>query len=251
MRIQKSMTGEQWIELIGKDKLQAFQDSFAKLNGISLVFQDIDGKPLTVWSNQPLICNVIADKNGASCESEKKKNISNMRGRLSPMITRCFLGIVNFTIPVCYNHQIVAYCSGGGNVYENSQFSPHSMSKYHINKISEDRLKIIVEALQHFLSLLDMDADILAKQQESTMGAGDPFGGLLSRREQEVAQAICSGMTNKEVATKLFISEKTVKSHVSNILLKLNLNDRVQLVLNYCRYVNQELSDKNEARNKD
>ena len=110
MRIQKSITGEQWIELIGKDKLQAFQDSFAKLNGISLVFQDIDGKPLTVWSNQPLICNVIAEKNGASCESEQKKNISNMRGRLTPMITRGFLGIFNVTFSVCFNCQIIAYC---------------------------------------------------------------------------------------------------------------------------------------------
>lgn len=251
MRMQKSMSGEQWIEIIGKDKLQAFQDSFAKLNGISLVFQDIDGNPLTVWSNQPLICNAIADKNSASCANEQKKNISNMRGRLTPMITRCFLGIVNFTIPVCYNHQIVAYCIGGGSVYEDAQFSPQSMSKYHINQIDEKQLKNIVEALQHFLSLLDVDADSVTKQQQCGVGAGDPFGGLLSRREQEVAQAICSGMTNKEVAAKLFISEKTVKSHVSNILLKLNLNDRVQLVLNYCRYYNQELSDKNEARKKD
>lgn len=241
MRMQKNITGEQFLEIIGKDKLQAFQDSFAKLKGISMVFQDTEGKDLTVWSNQPLVCNALADKNGMRCESEQKKNISNMRGRITPMINTCFLGIVNFIIPVFYNHQIVAYCVGGGSVYEKSQFSANILDKYHINEIGEKQVKEIVDVLQNVLSLLDMDVDRIPKElNQCGDKAEDVFGGLLSRREQEVAMAICSGMTNREIAKKLFISEKTVKSHVSNILLKLNLNDRVQLVLNYCRYVNQE-----------
>ncbi len=241
MRAKKAITGAQFIEIIGKDKLQTFQDSFAKLKGISMVFQDTEGKELTVWSNQPLICNALTDKNGSRCENEQKKNFSNMRGRRTPMISTCFLGIVNFTIPVLYNIQIVAYCVGGGSVYDKSQFSSNSLEKYHISQISEKEIRDIVDVLHNILNLLNMDLDCLAKQvNQYDDNVGDVFGGLLSRREQEVALAICSGMTNKEVANKLFISEKTVKSHVSNILLKLNLNDRVQLVLNYCRYVRQE-----------
>ncbi len=50
----------------------------------------------------------------------------------------------------------------------------------------------------------------------------------LSKRELEVLQQIAEGISNAAIAEKLFISEKTVKSHVSNILSKLHLADRTQ-----------------------
>jgi len=43
-----------------------------------------------------------------------------------------------------------------------------------------------------------------------------------------VLQLIAQGLSNASIAEKLFISEKTVKSHVTNILSKLHLNDRTQ-----------------------
>ncbi|MEW6241381.1 MAG: response regulator transcription factor [Chloroflexota bacterium] len=53
----------------------------------------------------------------------------------------------------------------------------------------------------------------------------------LTDREQEVLQLIADGMSNRDIATKLIISEKTVKTHVSNILAKLNLDDRTQAAI--------------------
>ena len=50
----------------------------------------------------------------------------------------------------------------------------------------------------------------------------------LSEREQEVLRLIAEGMSNTEMAEKLVLSEKTIKSHVSNILNKLHLADRTQ-----------------------
>lgn len=50
----------------------------------------------------------------------------------------------------------------------------------------------------------------------------------LSKREIEVLQLLAEGITNAEIANRLFISDKTVKSHVSNILSKLHLADRTQ-----------------------
>ncbi|BAF60222.1 response regulator [Pelotomaculum thermopropionicum SI] len=51
---------------------------------------------------------------------------------------------------------------------------------------------------------------------------------LLTLREKEVLQLIVNGLSNKEIAGKLNITLRTVKAHVSSILMKLNVNDRTQ-----------------------
>lgn len=53
----------------------------------------------------------------------------------------------------------------------------------------------------------------------------------LTKREYEVLTLISEGLNNKDIADKLYISEKTVKNHVSNIFKKLELNDRVQATI--------------------
>lgn len=53
----------------------------------------------------------------------------------------------------------------------------------------------------------------------------------LTRREYEVLTLIADGLNNKEIANSLFISEKTVKNHVSNIFKKINVNDRTQAAI--------------------
>ncbi len=50
----------------------------------------------------------------------------------------------------------------------------------------------------------------------------------LTERELDVLRLLAAGRNNQEIAKKLFISEKTVKTHLSNILSKLHLNDRTQ-----------------------
>ncbi|AXT57628.1 response regulator transcription factor [Aquimarina sp. MMG015] len=52
----------------------------------------------------------------------------------------------------------------------------------------------------------------------------------LSKREYEVLCEIASGLSNKEIAKKLFVSESTIKTHVSNILVKLNAKRRTQAI---------------------
>ncbi len=52
----------------------------------------------------------------------------------------------------------------------------------------------------------------------------------ISEREYEVLQKISEGLSNKEIADQLFVSESTVKTHVSSLLVKLNAKRRTQAI---------------------
>ncbi|RBP92404.1 LuxR family two component transcriptional regulator [Cytobacillus firmus] len=58
----------------------------------------------------------------------------------------------------------------------------------------------------------------------------------LTKRELEVLREIAKGKSNKEIASSLYITEKTVKTHVSNLLSKLELADRTQAALYAVRH---------------
>lgn len=65
-------------------------------------------------------------------------------------------------------------------------------------------------------------------------GAGESVPGAvveLTDREREVVCSVAQGMSNQEIARHFFISEKTVKTHISHILAKLDLKDRTQLAI--------------------
>ncbi|WP_340019502.1 response regulator transcription factor [Paenibacillus sp. FSL H3-0457] len=69
------------------------------------------------------------------------------------------------------------------------------------------------------------------KSTEASLGGLD----MLTRREQEVLGLIAQGLSNKEIAVQLVITEKTVKTHVSHLLDKLGLADRTQAALHAVR----------------
>lgn len=64
----------------------------------------------------------------------------------------------------------------------------------------------------------------------------------LSPREQEVLQLIVSGLNNREIGQKLFISERTVRNHVTSILSQLQLRDRTQAALYASQFWPQSMS---------
>ncbi|MFI5274079.1 MAG: response regulator [Ktedonobacterales bacterium] len=70
-------------------------------------------------------------------------------------------------------------------------------------------------------------ARVVQELQGATRGAINPFTDL-SERELEVLKLIAGGASNEQIAERLVISEKTVKSHVSNVLSKLHVADRTQ-----------------------
>ena len=54
---------------------------------------------------------------------------------------------------------------------------------------------------------------------------------MLTDREREVMRLVASGLTNEEIAARLFISPATAKTHVSRAMVKLRVRDRAQLVV--------------------
>lgn len=67
--------------------------------------------------------------------------------------------------------------------------------------------------------------------QEFAEGDAVPTEDRLTERELEVLRLIAQGLSNRDIAGELVLSEKTVKTHVSNILAKLHLVDRTQAAL--------------------
>jgi DNA-binding NarL/FixJ family response regulator len=63
---------------------------------------------------------------------------------------------------------------------------------------------------------------------EPVAETGGPYTGL-TRRELEIARLVADDLTNKQIAARLFLSKRTVDTHVTNILNKLGLGSRVQL----------------------
>jgi two-component system NarL family response regulator len=98
----------------------------------------------------------------------------------------------------------------------------------------EDLVKGIKEVLKGGATLHpDAQAQLLKEYVFLARRSSDSYG--LSDREIEVLQLLADGMSNKEIASKLFISTQTVKTHIAHIFEKLGVSDRTEAVASALR----------------
>ena len=68
-------------------------------------------------------------------------------------------------------------------------------------------------------------------QKKRANGKSDDAQAELTLREEEILGHVSNGLTNKEIANRLHISEKTVKHYMTNIMQKLQVRNRVEAVM--------------------
>lgn len=106
------------------------------------------------------------------------------------------------------------------------------ISKYSVffGKTSVELVTTIVAIVFLVLGIY-INKKSLGRKQKTTQIDTTKISELeISTREYEVLQQIAKGLSNKEIADELFVSESTIKTHVSNLLLKLNAKRRTQAV---------------------
>lgn len=78
------------------------------------------------------------------------------------------------------------------------------------------------------VKVIDKFSELAREKKEKHV---DPRVGLLTEREIDICRLIAEGKNNKEIADELFLSEGTVKNHITRVLVKLDLRDRTQLAV--------------------
>ncbi len=102
-------------------------------------------------------------------------------------------------------------------------------SGYQLKDIEPDELASVIRQLMKGekplspVAQTELDKDILEEKPHLT--------NPLTAREQDVLAELTKGKSNKDIASTLFVTEKTVKTHISNIFSKLDVQDRTQAAL--------------------
>jgi NarL family two-component system response regulator LiaR len=106
-------------------------------------------------------------------------------------------------------------------------------SSYLLKDVSPDELVDAIRAAHRGEARLhpDIARKLMEQVSKQATPRPDPHPEEITDREFDVVRLVAQGCSNQEIAQELVISEKTVKTHVSNILSKLQLQDRTQLAI--------------------
>lgn len=150
-------------------------------------------------------------------------HISSFTTESIPWIRR--MAAEGLNIAVCSDrpdiNEMLACVQAGCKAYCNS-YMQTGLYQQMIRLVADGQSWFPPQMLQQTFSIAQ--AALAARQNPEALSE-------LTERENEVARAVADGLSNKLIAERCAISERTVKAHLTNIFKKLNIKDRVQLVL--------------------
>ncbi|MFB3885029.1 MAG: LuxR C-terminal-related transcriptional regulator [Thermodesulfobacteriota bacterium] len=104
------------------------------------------------------------------------------------------------------------------NILKGQSLLQFSMRAFFIGGMKDRNPTHIMVLLEKIIPKHEINLEIIQKEFN------------ISKREVEVVKLICEGLANKEISEKLFISEYTVKDHIKNILRKMGVTSRSQII---------------------
>ncbi len=103
---------------------------------------------------------------------------------------------------------------------------------YLIKNHAPDQLKQMIKSIHYGVNVIDKQ--VFSKFAEMGINSNADFNSdMFTSRELDIITAIAQGLSNKEIADALFITEGTVKNHISTVLEKSNLSHRTQVAIYY------------------
>lgn len=254
------------LEIAEAEFLQNVQDFFANTMNIASLIVDEKGH-VTEPSN---FCNFCENIIRSSEIGSKKCHECDLKwGKIAaekgePMIYTCHAGLIDFAIPIIIQGKHIASIYGGQILTEelNEEFLRKSANEMGLDEkeyieearkipiVSNEKIQASVEFLH--LVVKSISEICLAnlklaelgicykpskqiKMEEWFFSNIPKLRGTITEREFEVLKLIVMGKSNTEIAKELFISVHTAKAHVSSILEKLLVEDRVQLAVKAIR----------------
>jgi DNA-binding NarL/FixJ family response regulator len=135
-----------------------------------------------------------------------------------------------------YNEEnVMAMMQGGARGFFRTELGEEKLIKC-IRTVAQGEIwldaQLITPVFDQFIKEFMKKRDLLKSLANLSSAKLD----MLSHREMEIMELISHSMTNEEIADKLFISSKTVKTHLRNIFAKAEIRNRVEAALLYARH---------------
>lgn len=220
-------------------KIQQLQDMFSRYFQVSISIHSTDTLEITIPSNQNAFCYNKLVTSDSLCQNFMNQMQEQLLNEL--IVTTCPYQCAFAIAPLSsslepYDYQPSEYYIT--IVQDNRKSSEEILADFqtdpfgsHNDQLAEfhEAAHLILFSFNTVFALMksekmSLELDIPKTIQKEDLNA-------LTVREKEILHLVSVGMSNQQIAAQLFISEHTVKAHISNILKKLNLSNRTQLAI--------------------
>jgi predicted ATPase/DNA-binding SARP family transcriptional activator/DNA-binding CsgD family transcriptional regulator len=198
-----------------------FQFTLDNLGWAALLGGDHE-RAKAAYEESLVVCKELGDKMVASESLEGLACVAGTRGE-AEQAARLFGAAEALREAVGYQHMLEEdalrepYLAGASSQLDEATWEA---------AFAEGQAMELEEAVEYALSE-DDSSMIASRTPEQTSATARP--SALTRREQEVAKLVARGLTNRQIAEELVLSERTVENHVRNILKKLKLSSRSEV----------------------